>query len=80
MATDDADIAARRVRHFGAAVRLQPLRDGAHHLTVRHGREELVGDLRDHGPPWAIVAREAVVVDRLQPLQVICTKRKSGDA
>ena len=34
-------------------------------------REELVGDLRHHRTPRAVLAREAVVVDRLQAVQVI---------
>ena len=34
-------------------------------------REELLGNLRDHGAPWAVLAREALVVDRLQALQMI---------
>jgi hypothetical protein len=33
--------------------------------------EELVGDLCDHGAPWAVLAREALVVDRLQVRQII---------
>jgi hypothetical protein len=33
--------------------------------------EELVRDLRDHGAPRAVLAREALVVHRLEPLQVI---------
>lgn len=33
--------------------------------------EELVGDLRDAGTPWAILAGKALVVDRLQAVQVI---------
>jgi hypothetical protein len=33
--------------------------------------EERVGDLRDDGAPRAVLTREAVVVDRLQSVQVI---------
>jgi len=33
--------------------------------------EELVGNLPDDGPPRAVLAREAVVVDHLQAVQVI---------
>ncbi|MBC8086732.1 MAG: hypothetical protein H7Z40_05665, partial [Phycisphaerae bacterium] len=33
--------------------------------------EKLVGDLRDDGPPRAVLAREAVVVDRLESMQMI---------
>ncbi|MEX1113147.1 MAG: hypothetical protein WED32_01690 [Patescibacteria group bacterium] len=33
--------------------------------------EELVGDLRDDGPPRAVLARVAVFVDRLEPMQMI---------
>jgi hypothetical protein len=33
--------------------------------------EALVGDLCDHGAPWAVLAREALVVDCLQALQMI---------
>ena len=33
--------------------------------------EELVRDLRDDGPPGAVLAGEAVVVDRLQAMQLI---------
>ena len=33
--------------------------------------EELVGDLCDHGAPRTVLAREALVVDRLQALQMI---------
>ena len=33
--------------------------------------KELVGDLCDDGAPWAILAREALVVDRLQAIQMI---------
>ena len=43
--------------------------------------EEPVRHLRDDGPPRAVLAREAIVVDRLQPMQAIRhTNRKSGDA
>jgi hypothetical protein len=34
-------------------------------------REELVRHPRDHGAPRAVLAREALVVDRLQAMQMI---------
>ena len=33
--------------------------------------EELVGDLRHDGPPRAVLAGEAILIHRLQPMQVI---------
>ena len=40
--------------------------------VVEHAAgEERVGDLCDHGAPRAVLAREAVVVDRLQAVQMI---------
>jgi len=40
--------------------------------VVEHAAgEELVSDLRDDGAPWAILARKALVVDRLQAMQMI---------
>jgi len=52
-------------------VRARIAADACEPVLQHAAREERVSDLRDHGPPWAILAREAVVVDRLQPLQVI---------
>ena len=43
-------------------------------------RQKLVGHLRDDGTPGAILAREAVVVDRLQAVQMIRHQPKDGDA
>jgi len=40
--------------------------------VVEHAAgEELVSDLRDHGAPRAVRAREALVVNGLQALQMI---------
>jgi hypothetical protein len=40
--------------------------------VVEHAAgEERVRDLRDHGPPRAVLARETVVIDRLQAMQMI---------
>ncbi len=40
--------------------------------VVEHAAgEELVGDLCDHGAPWAVLAREALVVDGLQAMPMI---------
>ena len=46
--------------------------------AVEHAAgEERVMNLRNHGAPRAVLAREEVVVDRLQAVQMI---RSSGDA
>ena len=37
--------------------------------------EELVSDLCDDGPPGAVLAGEAVIVDRLQAMQMIGHQR-----
>ena len=44
---------------------------GGHRAVDEHPGEESVGHLRDHGAPRAILAREAVVVDRLQAMQMV---------
>ncbi len=39
-------------------------------------RQELIGDLRDDGTPRAVLAREALVVDHLQPVEMILHQLK----
>jgi hypothetical protein len=44
----------------------------ARESVVEHATgEELVGDLRDHGAPRAVLACEALVVDGLQAMQMV---------
>jgi len=40
--------------------------------------EELVGHLRDHGAPRAVLAREALVVDGLQAMQMVRDQPKAS--
>jgi len=69
--TARADVSARAGEGQQILVRARIAADACEPVLQHAAREERVSDLRDHGPPWAIRAREAVVVDRLQPLQVI---------
>ena len=48
-----------------------PAADAREPVVEHAAGEERVSDLRDHGAPWAILARHALVVDGLQALQMI---------
>ena len=45
--------------------------DAGEAVLQHAARKELVSDLCDDGAPWAILAREALVVDCLQAMQVV---------
>ncbi len=45
--------------------------EGTEYPRTHFRFEALVGDLRHNGAPWAILAGETVVVDRLQAVEVI---------
>jgi len=69
--TARAAVSARAGEGQQILVRARIAADAGEPVLQHAAREERVSDLRDHGPPWAILAREAVVVDRLQAVQVI---------
>ena len=45
--------------------------DAGEAVLQHAAREELVSDLRDHGAPRTVLACEALIVDRLEPMQMI---------
>ena len=69
--TAGADVAARAREREQVFVRTVVTANTREPVVEDTAREELLGDLRDHGAPRAVLAREAVVVDRLQSVQVI---------
>ena len=66
-----AEVAALAREGEEILVRARITADAGEAVLQHATRQKLVGDLRDDGAPWAILAREAVVVDRRQAMQVI---------
>jgi len=66
-----AEVAARAGEREQVLVRARVATDAREPVLEHPAGEELLRDLRDDGAPRTVLAREAVVVDRLQPLQVI---------
>jgi len=52
-------------------VRARSAADAREPVVEDATREELLGDLRDHGAPRAVLARKALVVHRLQAMQMV---------
>ena len=63
-----AEVAALAGEGQQILVRARIAADAGEAVLEDAAGEELVSDLRDDGPPRAVLAREALVVDRLEPM------------
>ena len=66
-----ADVAAFAREREQILVRARLAAEAGEPVLEHPAGEELVSDLHDDGPPGAVLAGEAVVVDGLQALQMI---------
>ncbi len=66
-----AEVVARAREGQQRLVRARVAANAREPVVEHAAGEERVSDLRDDGAPWAILARKALVVDRLQAMQMI---------
>jgi len=69
--TARAEVAALAGEREQVLVRARVTTDAGEAVLQHAAREKRVGDLRDDGTPRAVLAREALVGVRLEPLRVI---------